>query len=529
MLTGLLVAVTLTGVPPASPRVGFVVHFDCISDEIEARRLVSFAAGQGAEVLSVVPPAHVWESAKALTMLEAVIAEAQRDKLKIVFARIDASYPPDAHGHRENYLYAHILTQPGRLPSGGPSADFFLSTVGRPGYLEWMEEETRYYAEHYGKLGNLIGISLGPFVEPFASERGGFLQYEAQTERYELTQYTPEALRIWQAWLLLRYRDIAAVNREYLTSFPSIEDIPLPLSDGDSRFGEPLRAYFDFARSINDWFISAYRRCRDLWHEGSGRSDVPFILQFSGLEAEKLAKGRPGLAAFDLPGWIVDADAVGLSLYANGGYDDHGHGSIVAMVRLLGMARDLGKDAFVLESGYEAPNVLADRRELLFLAGAPEPLTPRTWIYEFLRDKFDEQYGENPGKLLTAALAPRPKAVRAVREAFSRVKSSVASDERVALRVAVDPSATREDRQLATLANALFDLAVTVNVRWAAGDERAPVGEDVPEVRVDRTLGASDALRSTLLAVPDPGTAAREGWSRQVARALEQQRLSKIH
>jgi hypothetical protein len=517
---GLLLALLAAGpaarvAPPT--RVGFVVHFDCLADEAEARAAVRVAAEQGARVVSIVPPAHVWENAKAVAMLEATVAEARRRVMQIVFMRIDASYPPDRRGHRENYLYGHILTEPGRLSDGRPSADFFLTTAGRAGYAEWMEEETRYYASHYGSLPNLIGIGVGPFVEPFASERGAFLQWDPQTERYELAQYTPEAAELWHEWLRAHYADVAGVNREYETAFGSIADVPMPATDEDARFARAGEAYFDFARTFNDWFLARYESCQRLWHEAGGRPEVPFILQFSGLEAEKIANGRPGLAAFDLPQWIARADAVGLSLYANGGYEDHGHASIVAMVRLAALARAMGKDTFVLESGYEAPNVLADRRELAFLAEVSRPLSPRTWIYEFLKDKFDEQYASNPGKILGATGRVRTSAAKAVREAFRRA-TTPGGAERPALRVAVDARATRTNRRLAWLANGLFDLASALPLLWVAGD--AAVESEAPLIRVDESLQPTDPLRAALLSVPEPDFDSRAAWRERVAAAL---------
>lgn len=515
MRRGVLVALSLVAASAsATPavRVGFVVHFDCLENVREARQAVVIAAENGAEVVSIVPPAHVWENAQATAMLDAVVAEASRRGLQIVFARIDAAYPRDRHGRRENYLYARILTERGRLPDGSPTAEFFLTTAGRAGYVEWMEEETRYYAQHYGRLPNLVGISLGPFVEPFASERGGFLQYSPRTERYELTQYTPEAERLWHAWLGAHVGDVAAINAEYDARFESLEAVPLPRSDEDDRFGRPQRAYFDFVRTLNDWFVAAYVRCRNTWHEASGRADVPFILQFSGLEAEKIAKGRRGLAAFDLPRWIAEADAVGLSLYSNGGYHDHGHGSIHAMVQLVGLARRNGRDAFVLESGYEAPNVRADQRELEFLAAAPRPLQPRTWIYEFLKDKFDEQYRSNPGKLVRADGRLRPAARRVVRRAFAVARQSTPGDPGPALRIFVDPMAARDDRRLALLANGLFDLASVADVQWNADEKDA-------DIKLRPGLDANDPLIAALLSVPEPGDE-RAAWSRAIAQQI---------
>jgi hypothetical protein len=515
----LLLAAAAPAVGHAAPRVGFVVHFDCLRNEAEARTAVLVAAGQGARVLSVVPPAHVWENRQALAMLDIVLAEAAAHELQIVFMRIDAAYPADRRGRRENYLYAHVLTEPGRMSDGRPSHDFFLTTAGRAGYAEWMEEETRYYARRFGGLPNLIGFSLGPFVEPFASERGAFLEWDPHSERYELTQYTPEALRLWHEWLRARYADVATVNREYAASFADIDAVPLPKTDADERFGRSDLAYFDFVRTLNDWFQERYRACRRIWHEEGGRADTPFILQFSGLEAEKLAKGRPGLAAFDLPGWIADADAVGLSLYSNGGYEDHGHASIVAMVRLTATAREMGKDVFVLESGYEAPNVRADARELNFLADVAARVGPRTFIYEFLKDKFDESYARNPGKVMRADGRLRPAAVRAVQGAFARAVAETPVEAPV-LRVSVDPAALRGDPRLGRLAVGLFDLAGTVPVRWGVAGSAPEKDDGVPVVRIDTNLCADSDLHEALLAVPAAGADERAAWRGRVAALL---------
>ena len=350
-----------------SPLTGYVVHFDFIADRQQGIQLVRIAAQNGAQVINVVPPAHIWENRKALRMLDAILQEAARLKLAVVFTRIDASYPPDASGIRENYLYKHILNKPGRMPDGRPTVRYFLTTVGRAGYAQWMEDETRYYARRYGSLPNLLGINLGPFSEPFASERGGFLEYMESTKFYELTQYTPEAARYWHEWLAGHFHDLVGVNREYGTSFSRMEEIPMPINEKDQRFGLGAgKAYYDTCRAINDWFVERYERCRRIWHEESGRRDVPFILQFSGFMAEKLAYARPGSAAFDLSGWLTRADALGLSLYTNSGYPDFGHASNLATIRFLATARDMGKEVFVLEGGCEAPNVVLNKSELRF-------------------------------------------------------------------------------------------------------------------------------------------------------------------
>jgi hypothetical protein len=92
----------------------------------------------------------------------------------------------------------------------------------------------------------------------------------------------------------------------------------MPASESDGRFGKPLLAFYDCIRAMNDWLLERYERCRKIWHEFSGRADVPFILQLAGNDTEKLYKGASGLAAFDLPGWIARADAPDLRPVAVG-------------------------------------------------------------------------------------------------------------------------------------------------------------------------------------------------------------------
>src|SRR6516225_5312707 len=57
------------------PKTGYVLHFDAVSDVAEVRRLVPIGVEAGAQVISVVPPARVWEDPRALEMLDAVVDE----------------------------------------------------------------------------------------------------------------------------------------------------------------------------------------------------------------------------------------------------------------------------------------------------------------------------------------------------------------------------------------------------------------------------------------------------------------------
>lgn len=506
--------------PPQPPLTGYVVHFDFISDQKQGRQLVRIAAQSGAQVINIVPPAHIWENRKAIRMLDAILREASRLNLSVIFTRIDAAYPPDAAGIRENYLYKQILNQPGRMPDGKPTVRYFRTTVGRAGYARWMEDETRYYARNYGRLPNLLGINLGPFSEPFASERGGFLEYMQSTGHYELTQYTPEATYYWQEWLSVRFHGIVGINSEYGTSFLSVGDVPIPINEKDRRFGTGAeKAYYDACRAVNDWFVERYERCRRIWHEESGRNDVPFILQFSGFVAEKLAYARPGAAAFDLPGWVSRADALGLSLYTNSGYPDYGHASNMATIRFLAMARDLRKDVFVLEGGCEAPHVVLNESELRFFASAAAPLSPKVWIYEFLKEKFDEEYPSNPGKLVRADGRLRPKAVKLLGSLFAEIRKRPNITEMPRLLVQVDSTVLREDSKIAQASLSLFDLAGMMPIRWMTPENTPRWPSSIPLVRLTLPL-PQDAITRVLATSPGADQGERIKWGNQVSAVI---------
>ena len=190
------------------------------------------------------------------------------------------------------------------------------------------------------------------------------------------------------------------------------------------------------------------------------------ILQFSGGEAEKFARGRPSFAAFDLVGWVGMADALGLSLYTNSGYPDMGHGSIEATVNLVSVARLLGKDVFVLEGGNEAPNVTLDPAEFRYFGTVARRLDPRTYIYEFLKEKFLEDYKSNPGKIVTAQGRIRKPAFQAMRTMFQEIESTDSSPVKPVLYVYPDAMAARGNERIGLLHAALYDLAATLPIIW---------------------------------------------------------------
>jgi len=406
---------------PASagpPRVGFTVHWDFFASAGEAERLVTTALDLGAEVLNVVPPPHIWEQPESVAILRRIFAAAAARGVAVALNRIDGSSLPGRDGARSNWLYAHVLTERGRLPSGAPTPDFFLATVGKHDYERWLREETRYYADHFSGEPNLVGFSVGLFNEPFVSQRGSLLCFDEATDSYEIGQYTPYAAGVWHRYLERRFAgDVAAANRRFRASFPSLAAVPMPVNERDPAFGEAGVAYFEFVSAINAWVVERLEECRALWHAHARRA-VPFVLQFSGYVPEKFAKGRPALVALDIFDWMRRADALGLSAYTNCAYPDWGHASVVAMAGYLRLAALLGKPLFVLESGAECDGAVADPGELRFLAGAVRPLAPRTVIYEFLKTSYDEPFATTAGKLLGPDFRARPAAVAAVQMAW---------------------------------------------------------------------------------------------------------------
>ncbi len=527
-ICGILVLISLPclSLPLASasaeiPLPGFVIHFDFIKSASEGCQLVDIAQQAGAKVINLVPPAHVWEDPASLAALNAIVEDIAAHHLCLIFARIDAAYLPDRHGGRTYYLYDRILTEPGRLPNGKPPSDCFLTTVGKDDYAAWMEEETRYYAAHYGHLPYLIGINLGPFSEPFSSERGGFLEFMDDSLRYEIVQYTHSAALWWRRWLGNRFGNIGALNQEYQTKFTSLGDVPMPLNETDRRFGKADLAYFDFVKSLNDWFVERYERCRALWHEISGRVDVPFILQFSGCMAEKFVMGRPAFAAFDLPGWIAMADAVGLSAYTNNGYPDMGHATLKATVNLLSTALDLHKPVFVLESGNEAPNVTLDPVQAAFWSSVAACLSPRTYIYEFFKDKFNETFPRNPGKVVRSDGHIRSRAFAAVRHLFRNIESQPCEPETPKLYVRFNSASCRGNAPLGARYEALMDVSSSIPIRWVPEGSAFPLRSGVPVLNSDGELSPTDTELANLLThIPAADSDARATWRREVVACL---------
>jgi hypothetical protein len=405
------------------PRVGFTVHWDFFASPAEADRLVAFAIANGAEILNVVPPPHIWEQPESLAVLRTIFATARRHGVAVVLSRIDGSSFPDANGERRNWLYTNVLTERGRLPSGKETPDFFLATVGKPAYERWLAEETAFYAKNFSAEPALVGFSVGLFNEPFVSQRGSLLCFDADTDSYEIAQYTPYAAAVWRRFLTGTYGSIAGVNRTYGTRFSALGEVPMPANERDPAFGEPAVAYYDFVSAVNGWVVRQLDRCRSVW-QANARRDVPFVLQFSGYVPEKFEKGRPAFAALDIFDWMTRADALGLSAYTNCEYPDLGHASVEAMVNFLRLGRIVGKPVYVLEGGSECDGAVLEPGELHFFATVAAPLAPASLIYEFLKVSYAERFATSAGKLLGADWRLRPDAVAAVRAALAEGKAA---------------------------------------------------------------------------------------------------------
>jgi hypothetical protein len=428
-----------------APLTGFTIHFDFIETKEDAERLLDFVYKNGAKIINVVPPPHVWESTLNLQILKRVFAFAAAHKIKIILSRIDASQVTGAKFDRDNYLYTNILKDRGRLPSGKETPSFFCGTVGNRNFMQWQKEETLYYAINFSREPALLGFSIGMFNEPFASQRGSLLCFNEDANTYEIAQYTPDALDWWHDWLKQEFPGgIMAANQRYQTSFKAIQDIPLPLNEKDPGFGNPFSAYWDFALSINYWVVSQYEENRSIWHKNR-KKDIPFLLQISGYELEKLEKGRLAFAALDVFDWLMRADALGISLYTNAEYPDHGHDSDHASIHLLELGRLLKKPVYLLESGYEDNGAVLDDNELAFFVASAQELQPRCVIYEFLKMSYDESFVHHSGKLIDNSWNVNEDALGKINAAFKKVKMPIES--KPPIYIYDDPGALRDSEK----------------------------------------------------------------------------------
>lgn len=358
-------------------RSGYTIHFNTLRSVEDAKKSVALADAAGANIVNIVPPAHIWAQPSCVQILDALFAETRAKNIQIILTRIDANGPDG-----KNYLYGQVLTPLAQSIGRG------YSTVANPTYEEWLQQETEYYATHYGQQSNLAGFCIGGFAELFDSLRASVLVWNEKSKRYEIGQYSDAMITYWQQWLRSKFESIDRINEEYQAKFASIDEVPLPNNEADKRFGLPHRAYFDFVSAINSWWWKQYNYNRKIWQQSS---KTPFILQLNGTLIDKLSNGRSGYAAFNLPAWLNTADAVGLSLYTDSKLADTGFGSLFALCNLTQWAKDLGKPIYVLESGIARPKSGFDLFQLRYISQLAIPLNPKSYIYEHFRQTTPEK------------------------------------------------------------------------------------------------------------------------------------------
>jgi hypothetical protein len=188
-------------------------------------------------------------------------------------------------------------------------------------------------------------------------------------------------------------------------------------------------------------------------------------------------------------------------------------------VRLLATARDLGKPVFVLEGGCEAPNVVLKEPEMTFFSTAAAALAPRVWIYEFLKDKYNEEYADNPGKLVGADGRVRPEAARRLASAFAMIRANRSPAEEPRLAVSVEAMDARESRDLAQAMLAMYRLASVSPIRWVTRASAARVSKEVPVLRLDGSFRNERLLR-LLVEAPPFYSAELPEWGKNVLRAV---------
>jgi hypothetical protein len=406
----------------ADTTAGYTLHFDFINNWEQAKQIIELAHDNGAGILNVVPPSHVWKYPESQKVLNKIFQLTRQLHMRVILSRIDACPISADDPNRANFLYAQILTRPGTLPTGGHTPQYFSETVGLRSYEIWMKEETEFYSKNYSSEDNLAGFSVGLFDEPFVSQRGSLLCYDFITKSYEIGQYTPSCLRWWQAWLKNNYHSIESVNARYNTHFQSFSSIPMPKNETDKRFGEPKLAYRDMVSSVNDWVVTQYTECRNIWHKYSKRQ-TPFILQLSGYLPEKFSLGRPALAMLDIYSWMQAADALGLSLYTNVLYQDWGHASDKAMVNAMYLGVMQNKHIFVMEGGNENDGAVFIPEELNFYSDTARVLKPESYIYEFIKTPFYICFKHREGYILDCSGKINNTALAAVKAALENAKT----------------------------------------------------------------------------------------------------------
>lgn len=432
----------------SAPKIGYLIHFNGLRSGTQALELLDSAKKGGAEVINIIPPSHIWEDPESLAVLQALIKGAEERKLEFIITRIDANTLSGT-----NYLYENILSE-GRGPEGRPDTERIL---GNKEYAEWMKEETEFYGKEFGNSPYLTGFSPGIIQDPFQTmfTRNG-------NGKYIFNQRTQFAREYWMNWLTNKLGSIERINQEYNSQFGSLTDIPVPASEEDQRYYYSRRAYYDFMRSVNDWFMQQYQENRDIWKKYSSK---PFILGVSWNTGDILAAGSSCNAALDIQKWFVDADAIGLTFYTDANQPDGAMGTLQATLNLTGMATEMGKPLYVLEMGHRGSSKEPGTyyRELGALLSLPSQ--PEVLIYRYFHENVLSQ-ASDPRYMVNAAARNIEPSFTLGRKALATARMSKFNRNTPYLYVISYPLSVRDDGLAGDFYNMLHSASRCLPLRW---------------------------------------------------------------
>ncbi len=444
----ILLTCLLSGLGWGTPKTGYLIHFNGIRSGTQALELLDQAQKGGAEVINIIPPSHIWEDPESLAVLQALIKGVEEKKLDFLITRIDAN---TLNG--TNYLYQNILSE-GNGPESKPDLERIL---GNPEYAQWMKEETEFYGKEFGNNPYLLGFSVGILQDPFQ------MMFSKNTQgKYVFSQRTQFAREYWLNWLEEKLGNVERINREYNSQFASIADIPVPASEEDQRFYYSRRAYYDFIRSANDWFLQQYQDNRTLW---KSHSPKPLILGISWNTGDILASGSSCYTALDLQKWLIESDAMGMTFYTDASQPDGGLGALQSTLDLAGMASEMGKPLYILEMGHrgsskEPGTYFRDLDTLLALPSQPETLIYRYFHENVLTQNSDARYMVNAaGRVLDPSFS-------VTRKALSDARMSKFDRNTPYLYVISYPISVRDDELSGDFYNMLHSASRNIPLRW---------------------------------------------------------------
>jgi hypothetical protein len=160
--------------------------------------------------------------------------------------------------------------------------------------------------------------------------------------------------------------------------------------------------------------------------------------------------------------------------------------------------------------------------ELAFFGSVAGKLMPKTYIYEFLKDKFNERYPKNPGKVVAADGRIRPRAFTSFRDLFKEIPSRSVPPDPPACYVVFDSLAARGDASVGKRYAAMLDLTGLMPVRWIPKGRESIILPGIPVLNPDGTITPSnDSLALLLSRIPEVDTAERTKWRQEVLKVFD--------